>query len=158
MARSNVTKKKLDQVYRDQIDKLKKIAEEFDKPYGKLSKRKASPIIEENEEDRLEREEKMMLRRLDRKGFPSNWEFHKEYLRSNQWELTRAKKLKLANHKCERCQLRRATQVHHIRYPDWKNFNWEGEDMANLAALCDECHKKVHDIEPIEVRQKKLDL
>jgi predicted HNH restriction endonuclease len=40
-----------------------------------------------------------------------------------------------------------------------RSFNWyeEEEDSANLAALCSDCHKQVHDIKPIEIRQHRLD-
>ena len=167
------TQEDIDRAYQEQIERLKKSAEAWEKANGKawrkmLRKKKTPPppepnvmpSVEEDEEDRLEREEKMKMRRLERKGSPSKYDFYKDYLSSSQWEAIRVKKLKEAGYKCERCQIKRATQVHHIRYPDWKTFNWyeEEEDLANLAALCDECHKNVHNIETIEVRQRKLDL
>ena len=61
------------------------------------------------------------------------------YLGSAFWRERREYALKRANHRCERCKERRATEVHHLTYI--RVFN---EMPSDLVALCRQCHGEVH--------------
>lgn len=64
---------------------------------------------------------------------------YSEYLKSEHWQKTRARKLRRANYKCERC-LNRAWQVHHKHYKTlWRECD------SDLEAICGECHKSEHE-------------
>lgn len=64
---------------------------------------------------------------------------HSEYLRGEEWRFKRSLVMKRANWICEGCGFNRATQVHHLTYDHHGNeFLWE------LAAVCDDCHNRVH--------------
>lgn len=63
---------------------------------------------------------------------------YREYLASPEWEVRRQLKLDQKNHLCELCGAR-AEQVHHLTY-----FRIGREDMVDLQALCNDCHKYEH--------------
>jgi hypothetical protein len=65
---------------------------------------------------------------------------YREYLQSPEWELKRQLKLDQKNHLCELCGAR-AEQVHHLTY-----YRVGEEEMVDLQALCDLCHKYEHDL------------
>lgn len=68
-----------------------------------------------------------------------------QYLQSPEWERKRAAVLKRANHVCEGCGTRRATQAHHLTYEHLYNeFLWE------LRAVCRECHERLHAVQRSE--------
>lgn len=62
------------------------------------------------------------------------------------WARKRSLVLERANHTCEGCGIRRATQVHHLTYKHvYDEFLWE------LVATCDECHDRAHEQVPGEL-------
>lgn len=66
-----------------------------------------------------------------------------DYMRlSATWKALREDRLKYDNYKCQKCGKAYNLQVHHIRYPEV----WGEETIDDLITLCDECHKKVHNI------------
>jgi hypothetical protein len=70
---------------------------------------------------------------------------YQEYLKSPAWRAIRDKVLRRAKGRCEGCGDRAATQVHHLSYAHiYREFLWE------LAAVCDECHERVHDVPEAE--------
>lgn len=65
--------------------------------------------------------------------------YRNEYLQSAQWREKSALVLKRANHTCECCGTRRATQAHHLTY------ECVGEEpLWHLKAVCRECHEWLH--------------
>jgi hypothetical protein len=68
------------------------------------------------------------------------WDRYSEYITfSPAWQHRRALVFKRADHVCEGCRERRATQIHHLTYRHVTNeFLWE------LVAICDVCHQRVH--------------
>lgn len=68
------------------------------------------------------------------------WKTYNEYLKSDEWLKKRTRVLERANNQCEGCRNRRATQVHHLNYKHVFN-----EFLFELVALCDECHRRLHD-------------
>lgn len=70
---------------------------------------------------------------------PTGW--YAEYLRSDRWQSLRRKVLVRAGGRCEGCLDAPATEVHHRTYEHvCKEFCFE------LVALCDACHRRVHQI------------
>ncbi len=66
-------------------------------------------------------------------------EEYTKYLGSSEWKALRQKVFQRSNGICEGCADRKATQVHHLTYKHiFNEFLWE------LAAICDECHDRVH--------------
>ena len=64
---------------------------------------------------------------------------YQDYLNTDQWDKLRKKVYCEANNTCELCG-NPAAAVHHIRYP--KTF--EQDRLANLIAVCDKCHERLH--------------
>ena len=63
-----------------------------------------------------------------------------EYLRHPKFREIRAIAMRRANWWCQRCGGRRATEVHHLKYPTWGTF----DVPENLVAICHECHCEIH--------------
>lgn len=61
------------------------------------------------------------------------------YLGTAFWRERREHTMRRANHICERCKERRATEVHHLTYI--RVFN---ELPTDLVALCRPCHSEIH--------------
>jgi hypothetical protein len=59
-----------------------------------------------------------------------------EYLRHPRFLVIRAKAMTRAAGKCERCQRRPPSEVHHLAYPRWGTF----DVPENLLAVCHSCH------------------
>lgn len=68
-------------------------------------------------------------------------ERYHEYLQSEQWNRLRLTKLQEAGHRCQLCNKADRLSVHHRTYD--RVFN---EQLADLIALCKECHERFHDI------------
>ena len=68
------------------------------------------------------------------------------YLESDEWKRLRKSKLELAANKCEVCGEKPAGQVHHVRYPE----RFGQESMDDLAAVCGDCHRKLHGLNPAQ--------
>ena len=66
-------------------------------------------------------------------------EWYRDYLKSPEWKLKRKKVLKRANNICEGCLEQPAIEVHHVSYA-----NIGDELLYQLAALCEDCHRKAH--------------
>jgi len=67
------------------------------------------------------------------------WRNYNAYLCTDEWWQRRSLVMDRANEICEGCRTSRATQVHHLTYKHVTNeFLWE------LAAICDQCHERVH--------------
>jgi hypothetical protein len=72
-----------------------------------------------------------------------------EYLKSEQWQKLRSKRLNIDNYQCQICGRGDDLQVHHITYA-----NIEHEDIYNdLITLCRRCHE---DIEAEKTQKKQL--
>ena len=67
---------------------------------------------------------------------------YEEYLQTAQWWRTRERIVSRAGGVCEHCLANPSSQVHHKTYDRLGH-----EDMADLVALCDPCHLKVHKAE-----------
>ncbi len=68
-------------------------------------------------------------------------EEYQEYLKSDHWKKTKARKLTERNYRCERCGSPYMLCVHHLNYDRlWKEL------MTDLKVYCDYCHKTVHGI------------
>jgi phage terminase large subunit GpA-like protein len=64
-----------------------------------------------------------------------------EYIHSDLWRIRCSEyKLKI-NNRCEHCGNMTFLQLHHIRYT-----NLGKEKDEDLIALCEKCHKKIHNI------------
>jgi len=66
-------------------------------------------------------------------------ELYREYLRSQEWALKRAKVMRRAGGLCEGCGDHRATDVHHLSYEHVTQ-----EFLFELVALCADCHERIH--------------
>lgn len=67
---------------------------------------------------------------------------YSEYLKSPEWREIRREILRLARYRCERCDASNVRlQVHHKTY-----VNRGYEEIEDLEAVCDACHKKEHGI------------
>lgn len=68
---------------------------------------------------------------------------YNDYLRSAHWRETRARfwASRGGGCLCDACLERRATQVHHRTY---KRIG--RERLKDLAAVCDRCHREIHEI------------
>ena len=69
------------------------------------------------------------------------WENYKEYLCSNEWKEKRKLVLIRDKYICQLCEIRRATQVHHLYYHLIPN-----EPLEHLISLCNICHSNYHKI------------
>ena len=71
-----------------------------------------------------------------------NKEEYQEYLKSEHWRKTRARKLEESGNCCEKCPAKHMLSVHHLTYERlWKEL------MTDLEVLCDVCHKTAHGID-----------
>lgn len=70
---------------------------------------------------------------------PENRASYDDYLRSPQWKRKASLIMQRANHRCEGCLSRPATQVHHLTYKHkFHEFAFE------LIAVCETCHDRLH--------------
>lgn len=63
-----------------------------------------------------------------------------EYLKHPTFKAIRWEAMVKANWMCQRCKQRRATEVHHLRYPKWGTF----DTVDNLLPVCNQCHCDIH--------------
>ena len=73
------------------------------------------------------------------------------YLRTTFWQERRHHVFKRNNFVCERCNQRRATDIHHKTYV--RVFN---ERLTDLMALCRQCHATIHHKQPANDNQIQL--
>lgn len=50
--------------------------------------------------------------------------------------------MRKANWICQRCKKAKATQAHHLKYPQWGTF----DVVENLLPVCRRCHCQIHDV------------
>jgi len=74
------------------------------------------------------------------------FEWYNQYLNTPQWREKRERVLERDNYLCQGCRVNQATQVHHLTYERIGN-----EMLFDLIAVCNDCHKRVHDPEKIRV-------
>lgn len=61
------------------------------------------------------------------------------YIQSREWKIIRNRVMERAQHQCEGCGQRYATEVHHLTYIHLGHeFLWE------LVAVCRDCHARFH--------------
>lgn len=81
-------------------------------------------------------------------------EFSLRFYKSKQWLSTRAYKLSLTNHLCERCLengvIKPAVDVHHKIVLNESNIHDPNItlNIDNLMSVCKECHNIVHGYGP----------
>ena len=51
--------------------------------------------------------------------------------------------MKKADWICQRCKKAKATQAHHLKYPQWGTF----DVVENLLPVCRPCHCQIHNKE-----------
>jgi hypothetical protein len=61
-----------------------------------------------------------------------------EYLQHPRFRAVRAEAMERAKWRCQRCGAR-ATEVHHLRYPTWGEF----DVVENLLPVCHQCHCQI---------------
>jgi hypothetical protein len=66
-------------------------------------------------------------------------EKYQRYLCSREWNVLREQVRFRSGGRCERCYLAEMTAVHHLTYE--RKYH---EDLADLQAICGECHEFVH--------------
>lgn len=68
---------------------------------------------------------------------------YRQYLKTNHWKKTRARRVKLSKYKCDLCGHKaKRLEVHH------KTYERRGcERMGDLLTLCVPCHRKIHNVE-----------
>lgn len=64
---------------------------------------------------------------------------YKEYLQTPEWQDTRKRALRNAHYACQLCNANARLNVHHRTY-----VRRGDEYLADLIALCEECHAKFH--------------
>ena len=64
-----------------------------------------------------------------------------QYLETPDWKRLRKRCLRRAHWRCACCG-RRASQVHHKKYPPWGQ--WWKDKLRNLEATCGRCHYNAH--------------
>jgi len=74
---------------------------------------------------------------------------YRQYLESPVWLEKKRKVLERCRWICEGCGNRRASEVHHLRYPEWRvmpgSEGWKRvEKLYDLVGICEECHREVH--------------
>ncbi len=68
------------------------------------------------------------------------FDWYNQYLLTPEWQSLRRRVLLRSGGLCEGCRLRPAVQVHHLTYER------VGKEMLfDLAAVCLECHEKIHE-------------
>lgn len=68
-------------------------------------------------------------------------EYH-QYLNTAEWHYKKEQVMKRDNNLCQACLEHKATAVHHLTYKHVYN-----EPLFDLVAVCEHCHKKIHDID-----------
>ena len=63
-----------------------------------------------------------------------------EYLRHPTFRAIRKQAMDMADWTCQRCKSKRASEVHHLRYPKWGTF----DVIENLLPVCHRCHCDIH--------------
>jgi hypothetical protein len=82
---------------------------------------------------------------------------YRVYLESPTWLEKKRKVLERCRWICEGCGNRRAVEVHHLSYPQWRvlpgSEEWRRQEkLYDLVGLCGVCHLEVHgkEVKPAE--------
>lgn len=106
----------------------------------KQEKRRREWEAAEREREAAEREREEYTRNW--------WSYYDAYLLTPVWQVKREKVLLRANGWCEGCDERKATQAHHLKYPQYcrpGSPEWiMQEKLFDLRAVCDGCHRDIH--------------
>lgn len=95
-------------------------------------------VIIANDEGKIDKNRSFILK--------SELKSYKDYLKTYDWNETRKTVLKETNYKCQLCGAKNVKlNVHHNTYENIGN-----EHREDLIVLCDDCHKKFHNIEQID--------
>lgn len=107
----------------------------------KLRKLNGDPSVMFDESIRRRWLEARMHRPQEEKGAENRewWARYNAYLESREWKMRRALVLERCSGLCEGCRKQNADQVHHLTYAHMGN-----ELLFELAAVCEECHRKLH--------------
>jgi len=65
---------------------------------------------------------------------------YQEYLNHPRFRAIRKQAMENAKWTCQDCHKNRATEVHHLKYPPWGEF----DIVENLLPICHMCHCKRH--------------
>lgn len=71
--------------------------------------------------------------------------WYQDYLTTPEWRVKRDTVLKRAGFVCEGYLTNRASEVHHLTY-----VRVGREMLFDLVAVCEICHRKIHDLEPVK--------
>ncbi|MAS95000.1 MAG: hypothetical protein CMO55_17530 [Verrucomicrobiales bacterium] len=71
--------------------------------------------------------------------------WYQSYLTTPEWRIKRDAVLKRAGHMCEGCLKWKATEVHHLTY-----VRVGREMLFDLVAVCEICHREIHDPDSVE--------
>ena len=86
-----------------------------------------------------------------RRGWNSLWwENYRKYLDSSEWRDKRSATLLRDGHRCQKCNVRPATQVHHLSYKRTGK-----EHSGDLISVRDSCHSALHSRKNV-TRRKRL--
>jgi 5-methylcytosine-specific restriction endonuclease McrA len=70
----------------------------------------------------------------------SEWkQYHEFYLKSDQWQKIKQKRLHLDKNTCQMCNTKKNLHVHHLTYQ-----NAGAENIADLLTVCNSCHNRLH--------------
>lgn len=79
--------------------------------------------------------------------------FEPAYRKWNWWNNLRFEVISLAGGICSFCHVEPASQVHHLRYPVGRR-----EQPRDLAAVCDDCHRKIHGLTPANDNEDQFEI
>lgn len=68
---------------------------------------------------------------------------YRDFLQTPYWKAIAYEKKKKANFRCELCNKKGLLNVHHKTY---ERHGYEFYNLKDLIVLCDDCHKKFHEI------------
>jgi hypothetical protein len=70
-------------------------------------------------------------------------ELYLTFLKTKYWKKVRAMVFKRDNKTCQKCGSKKKIQAHHLTYENHKN---ELNHLEDLITLCEDCHKKEHNL------------
>ncbi len=70
---------------------------------------------------------------------------YRDYLASPEFAEVKRVVFARADGTCERCQDKKATDPHHLKYSRW--YDGEIDKPENIIAVCHPCHCKLHNKE-----------
>ena len=95
--------------------------------------------------DRMEERKARVERDFKKKEEPKKKPKKKHRVNNKYTKVHRLIALQLADNKCEKCGDSDNLHIHHMKYKS----NGGTDDLANLMVLCELCHVKEHEGEPV---------